>query len=98
LRLLYGQPERSFFANELIELTRSGSGAVQRELARLTDSGLVTSRAIGRQRHYQANPAAPIYEELKRIVVKTIGVVDPLRAAVAPIAGRMSLAIVYGSI
>ena len=49
LGFLYGQPERSFFANEIIGLTGSGSGAVQRELARLVNSGLVTSRSIGRQ-------------------------------------------------
>ena len=36
LALLYGQPSRSFFASELIELTGSGSGAVQRELKRLS--------------------------------------------------------------
>ena len=73
LRLLYGQPQRSFFANELIALTRSGSGAVQRELARLLESGLITSEQFGRQRHYRANAKAPIYAELKGIVTKTIG-------------------------
>ena len=44
LALLYGQPSRSFFASELIELTGSGSGAVQRELKRLSSSGLVAVR------------------------------------------------------
>src|SRR3546814_2159850 len=40
LGILYGQPARSFYANELISLAASGSGAVQRELATLTHSGL----------------------------------------------------------
>ena len=57
LGYLFGQPTRSFFANELIGLT--GSGAVQRELKRLVDSGLVTVRRIGNQKHFQANPDAP---------------------------------------
>ena len=56
LALLFGQPARSFFATELIELTGSGSGAVQRELKRLTSSGLITVTPIGKQKHYQANP------------------------------------------
>lgn len=47
LGLLFGQPERSFHADELITLTSSGSGAVQRELARLANSGLVVVRLIG---------------------------------------------------
>lgn len=98
LGLLYGQPERSFFATELIDLTGSGSGAVQRELARLSNSGLLTSRSVGRQRHYQANPEAPIYDELRSIVVKTTGYVDPLRAALNPLASRVRLALLYGSV
>lgn len=98
LGLLYGQPKRSFFANELIGLTGSGSGAVQRELARLVDSGLVTSRSIGRQRHYQANAEAPIYYELQSIIVKTVGLAEPLRAALIPLCHRITLALVYGSI
>lgn len=61
LGYLFGQPERSFFANELIHLAGAGSGAVQRELKRLADSGRVTVRRIGNQKHFQANPQAPIY-------------------------------------
>lgn len=98
LGFLYGQPERSFFANELIGLTGSGSGAVQRELGRLVDSGLVTSRSIGRQRHYQANAGAPIFDELCSIIVKTVGLAEPLRAALGPLGHRITLALVYGSI
>lgn len=98
LGFLYGQPERSFFANEIIGLTGSGSGAVQRELARLVDSGLVTSRSIGRQRHYQANTGAPIFDELRSIIVKTVGLAEPLRAALGPLGHRITLALVYGSI
>ena len=56
LAYLFGQPERSFFATELIRLAGGGSGAVQRELARLADSGLVTVTRVGTQKHYQANP------------------------------------------
>lgn len=39
LGLIFGQPGRSFYANELMALTGGGSGAVQRELARLAHSG-----------------------------------------------------------
>lgn len=95
---LFGQPERSFFASELIALAGSGSGAVQRELARLVASGLITTHEVGRQRHYQANPDAPIYEELRSIMVKTSGVASPLRAALEPLADRIVFAVVYGSV
>ena len=98
LALLFGQPERSFYASELIALTRSGSGAVQRELARLAQSELVTVRASGNQKHYQANPRSPIFAELCGITQKTMGMAEPLRAALAPLAPRIRAAFVYGSV
>lgn len=98
LGLLFGQPERSFYATELITLAGVGSGAVQRELASLSQSGLVTVKAVGNQKHYQANPASPIYDELCGMVRKTVGLAEPLRAALAPLARQIKAAFVYGSI
>lgn len=98
LGLLFGQPDRSFYATELINLAGVGSGAVQRELARLAQSGLVTVKPVGNQKHYQANPASPIYNELCGMVRKTVGLAEPLRAALAPLAAQIKAAFVYGSI
>jgi predicted nucleotidyltransferase len=92
------QPRRSFYANEIIALARSGTGAVQRELARLEASGLVIVTRVGKQKHYQANAASPVFEELRALVLKTVGLVDVLRAALAPLAGDIRAAFVYGSI
>ena len=96
--LLFSHPERSFFAREIIARTAAGSGAVQRELARLAESGLVAVSRIGNQVHYQANREAPIYAELRGIVVKTIGIAEPLREALAPLRDRIDLGLIYGSI
>lgn len=98
LRLLFGQPERSYYATELIALAGSGSGAVQRELASLADSGLVTVRAVGNRKHYQANPESPVFTELCAIVRKTFGLAEPLREALAPLASKIRAAFVYGSV
>lgn len=98
LALLYGQPERSFFTNEIISLAGGGSGAIQRELLRLADSGLATVAAVGGQRHYQANSAAPIYEELRSIVAKILGPADVLREALVPLGESLRLALLYGSV
>jgi predicted nucleotidyltransferase len=96
--LVFGQPERTFSTSELISLAGSGSGAVQRELQRLLDSKLVVATTTGRQKRYQANAAAPIFHELRAIVDKTAGVPGRLRAALAPLAGRIHLALLYGSV
>jgi predicted nucleotidyltransferase len=98
LALLFGQPERSFFTNELIGLVGAGSGAVQREIKRLVETGLVTASRIGNQKHYQANPAAPIFEELCGIVNKVLGPAEVLRAALLPLGEQVRLALVYGSV
>jgi predicted nucleotidyltransferase len=98
LSLLFGQPERSFYVNELITLAGSGSGAVQRELQRLTQTGLLTVTTIGNQKHYQANAESPIFPELRSIVLKTFGAADRLRHALRPIESAITSAFIYGSV
>jgi predicted nucleotidyltransferase len=98
LALFFGQAERSFYANEVIALVQSGSGAVQRELAALSEAGLLTVSRLGNQRHYQANSACPVYAELRGLVLKTSGLADVLRAALLPLAAQISGAFVYGSV
>jgi predicted nucleotidyltransferase len=98
LGVLFGNPRRSFYANEVIGLARSGTGAVQRELARLEASGLVTVTRVGKQKHYQANARSPVFEELRGLVLKTSGLADVLRGALAPVAEGIRAAFVYGSI
>ena len=98
LGLLFGHPERSFYTNEIIGWVDAGSGAVQRELARLEAAGLVTTSRVGRQKHYQANEGAPIFSELRGIVLKTSGLGDVLRDALSPFHGDIRAAFVFGSI
>jgi predicted nucleotidyltransferase len=98
LAVLFGNPDRSFYANEVIALAATGTGAVQRELARLQSSGLVTVQQIGRQKHYQANRASPVFEELRGLVRKTVGLLDVLRAVLQPLEDRVLAAFVYGSV
>lgn len=81
--LLFGQPERAFAISELIALAGSGSGAVQRELQRLLDCRLLVVIGVGRLKRYQANPVAPIFEELCSIVEKTACALAGSEASVA---------------
>lgn len=98
LGALFGQPDRSFYASELIRYAGTGSGAAQRELARLEASGLVVTRRVGHQKHYQANPASPLFSELRNIMLKTVGLAEPVREALAPLAPAIRAAFVYGSV
>ncbi len=98
LSLLYGQPDRSFHTNEIIRLTHSGTGAVQRELEKLAAVGLITAQSIGNQKHYTANCGSPLFTELRSIVLKTFGLADVVKQAIAPIASQIYIAFIYGSI
>jgi predicted nucleotidyltransferase len=98
LGLLFGNPGRSFFLNEMVALAGSGTGAVQRELRRLSDSGLVTVTQVANQKHYQANPDSPVFEELCSLIKKTVGLAEPLRIALESEHEKIHLALVYGSI
>lgn len=98
LALLFVNPDRSYFANELVRLAGSGIGAVHRELATLESAGLVTAKRVGNQKHYQANRAAPIFGELRGIALKTFGVAEVLREALQRLAPKIRIAFVYGSL
>lgn len=98
LALIFGHPETSFYAAQIVKKLRSGKGAVERELARLEQSGLVCVERIGNQKHYRANHEAPIFHELQSIIQKTVGLADPLKNSLQPFADRIKVAFVYGSI
>ena len=96
LSLMFGFPDRSFYANEVVRRAGVGTGSVQRELARLSACGLLNVTRIGNQKHYQANPESPIFSELRSIVIKTFGVLDQLRTAVGGLHADIHLAFIFG--
>lgn len=98
LALIFGNVGRTFYANELIGLARSGSGAVQRELAKLERAGLVNVTRVGNQKHYRANADAPVFEPLRDLILKTAGLADVLRSSLASISGQIQAAFIYGSV
>ena len=98
LGLLFGHPDRSFFVTQVMELAKSGRGAVQRELQRLESAGLVSVQMHGNQKHYQANADSPLFDELCSIVRKTVGLEEPLKAAIESLPGTLHLALIYGSV
>ncbi|MFT7184771.1 MAG: DNA-binding transcriptional ArsR family regulator, partial [Pseudohongiellaceae bacterium] len=80
LALLFGQPDKSFYLNEVVRLADMGRGVISRELNKLTAAGLLVVSKQGNQNHYQANKASPIINELSGIVKKTFGVAGVLQA------------------
>lgn len=98
LALLYSHVDESFYLRQLARSAGVGMGAVQRELKALVDAGIISRNVHGRQVYYQANPHSPVFKELKSLVLKTVGVGDVLRTALAPLADSIDIAFIYGSI
>lgn len=98
LALLLLHPEDSRHVREIARATRKAPGTLLRELNALAAAGVLVRKPLGNQVHFQANPACPIYEDLRNILKKTVGVADVLREALAPLAPGIRAAFVYGSV
>jgi predicted nucleotidyltransferase len=94
---LYGHADQTFYLREIVRQAGSAQGAVQRELEALTRAGLLSRTVRGRQVYFQANVNSPIYAELQQILLKTAGLTDVLREALAPLVERIRVALVFGS-
>jgi predicted nucleotidyltransferase len=98
LQLLLGRPSQGYQLTEVINLAGSGRGAVQRELERLTKAGILNVSVARGRKIYQANRQSPIFRELHGIILKTVGLFEPLQRALKPFNPTMRAAFVYGSI
>ncbi len=98
LSQIYGHADETFYLRQLARMAEAGMGAVQRELKTLTGAGILTRTAKGKQVYYQANPQCPVFAELKGLILKTAGMGDILKTALAPLAERIRIAFIYGSL
>lgn len=95
---LFTHPDERYFVRQLTNIVGEDSTNVSRELARLEKTGILVSTTEGKQKYYQANRQSPLFNELHGLIVKTAGVVDVLRSALAPAMERIKVAFIFGSI
>jgi predicted nucleotidyltransferase len=98
LGLFYGRPTEEFHLRQVARLTGSGLGAVQRELRALVRAGVLLREKRGMHVMYRVNRASPVFEEMRGLVLKTVGVAGRIRKALEPIADRVAWAGVFGSV
>ncbi len=77
IALLYGRPDRAYYLRQIARESGLAVGNVQRELARLTDDGILSKRKDGRRVYFQANQDCLIFKELRGIVRKVAGIKRP---------------------
>ena len=98
LSLLYGHPDEQYYLREIVRATGFGLGSVQRELAQLTEAGIIRRSESGHQVYFRANSDSPVFTDLKNLITKTSGAAETIREALLPLRDRISIAFIYGSI
>jgi predicted nucleotidyltransferase len=93
----FSHPQERFYARRLARQVEAHYNAVWQELNNLERAGLLASERDANVKYYQLNPDFPIYEELKRIILKTSGLGQSLREALDDL-GTVEWAFIYGSV
>jgi len=89
-------PGKSAYVREVALALGESPGTVARELMNLQEAGVLRSEKIGNQRHYSLDTTCPILDDLRGMFLKTTGVGDELRSALAKLED-IDLAFIYGS-
>lgn len=98
LGLLLLHPKNRYHVREIARLTNTTPGTLHRELSKLTEAGILKRETSGRQIYYSANRDLTIFDDLVNILRKTSGIVDILSNALLPLAGKVTIAFVFGSL
>lgn len=91
------QPEKTWYVSELARRMKVPSSSLQRDLQSLAKAGILKTHRQGRMVYYQANTDSPVFPDLRGLLLKTAGLVDVLADVLKPLANKVRLAFVYGS-
>ena len=95
---LMTHPDERYFVRQFTGLINEDSTNVSRELTRLSNMGILTSQQEGRQKYYQVNRHSPVFEELRGLVIKTVGIGDIIRSSLEQqLENQIVVAFIYGS-
>ena len=75
-RLLFGVTDSELHMREVERRSGYAIGTIQSELKKLLRLDLVVKRKDGNRTYYKANRNHPIFSDIQRLVLKTVGLVD----------------------
>jgi predicted nucleotidyltransferase len=87
LQLVLLNPERQWTAPNIVERLSANPVTVHRELRRAVDEGLLLREPLGRSYLYSAATDSPLYEPLRTLLERTVGVEPELRKALGTLPG-----------
>ncbi|MEA3432466.1 MAG: nucleotidyltransferase domain-containing protein [candidate division WOR-3 bacterium] len=96
LALFLLNPEEEFYLRQLVKLLGENPRALQIQLQSLEKIDLISPRRSGNIKYYKVNKQFPLFEELRRIILKTEGLKDVLHNNLRD--KDIQLAFIYGSV
>ena len=97
LKILLLESDGRFYVRELAARADLPIASVHQELANLLRAGVVIKERSGRQVYYSIDKRCPIIPELRSIFIKTVGVADVIKEALAPESKSIRCAFIFGS-
>jgi len=97
LELFLLNPADNFYQREIAAICNLPIRAVQREVQKLEKIGLINRSRSGNRNYYQIDKSSSIFEELKSIFLKTVGLGDVLRESLREQQEEIAIAFIYGS-
>jgi predicted nucleotidyltransferase len=94
--LFFSNPDSEYYLRELERMLNIPVSMIRKELIRQEEKGLFSSSRKGNLIYYRINKSYPLYDEMKSIVFKTIGIQGLLKEALNRIEG-IKCAFIYGS-
>lgn len=98
LGVTFRDPRRWWYLSELAEALGTSPSSLQREVQSLASTRILEVRREGRRTYYRAHEKSALFQELRGIVRKTLGVPAEIQSALRPLARRIALAFIYGSV
>jgi len=89
-------PDSKLYINEMVNKFNLDKRNLIKKLKEFEDEGLLVSEKIGAQKYYSLNKKFPLYNEYKKIILKTIGVENQLSEILRNIKG-VKEAYIFGS-
>ena len=96
LALFFTNPSQKYYLRELQRMLGYSAGSIRRELLRFQSDNLFSTQKTANLLYYSLNTEHPLFEELKSIIAKTVGVEGSLRKSLSAIK-RIKISFIYGS-
>ncbi len=97
LSALVMHPNRQWTLSELARFLETTPSSLQRELESLVSGEIILRQRQDKRILYSINQANPIYSDLNGLIIKTIGLVEVVRASLKGQIRRIENAFIYGS-